>query len=275
MKPELDELCEWCFEKGRERAATSVLAGVPLCESCSTDTRQDRFTEKKPELFEPDSALAPVKKLSVAPQQLKQMVADAGDGFGDLVNQVHAEIDAAKKPQVKTPVHEPREPEDKMSLPSAPPELCRCGKPYKHRGRCPSEGTKDVTPIRKKITPLMRTKALSQDDVEQQFPNADAFIADSALRVPLGNGELMLMYRGDLFELLQSKDDLHFLLALIHTIQCRGKMMYPFSETIKDPTRMGKFLNVQLEEGFIEDMLRCMEPEDKAKVLSVFWSKGL
>jgi hypothetical protein len=159
-------------------------------------------------------------------------------------------------------------------------EICGCGRPLPHKGRCSVRREAQEKPQapprpKKKTVPLTRSTTIKEEDITTKFPQADAFIGDSALRIPLESGELMLMFRGDTFELLQNKTDLHFLMSLVHTIQCRGKMMYPFSEKIKDPIVKGKLLNVQLEEGFVDDMISMMEPEDKARVLSIAWSKGL
>lgn len=153
------------------------------------------------------------------------------------------------------------------------PRSVKCTKPSGHRGMC-NNGTTIQRSHKKKVIPLKRETTLDAAEVEQSFPNADAFVGDSGIRVSLGCGELMLMYKGDLFALLQSKDDLHFVQSLVRVIQCRGKMMHPFSSQVKDKM-MGKMLTVQMDEGFVDDMLDCMDSDEKARVLSIAWSKGI
>lgn len=68
----IDELCEWCFEAGRERKADSILAGVPLCSACSSNTSQSRFTEKKTDLYATEeSATGPGRSIHVPKKEAR------------------------------------------------------------------------------------------------------------------------------------------------------------------------------------------------------------
>ena len=108
MSVELDELCEWCFEKGRERPANTMLAGVPLCSTCSTDTSPRRFQAKAQEDFVPESsASGPVRNIPVE-----------------------------REVEIK-----PLKPAEPQKVSQVEQSKCECGKESGHIGRCKKVGT--------------------------------------------------------------------------------------------------------------------------------------
>lgn len=153
-------------------------------------------------------------------------------------------------------------------------EFCACGREKGHRGRHKGM-TPDVRDIAREDESLAEIyKSPKKHRVElSAAPGEVPVLPTSVLRVPVGQGEIVLTVKGDLLTILQNKDDQHFLNALLNVIRCRGQMMHPFSDSIKSKAT-GNMVPVQMDEGFIDDMLSMADPEEKARMLAVAWEKG-
>ena len=147
-----------------------------------------------------------------------------------------------------------------------------CTKPAGHRGRCNKarrgEQEAEIKPAPVSAAPKVYkpkpTKPKSQAQIAAEPVNV--------MTIPLTGGHLTLAYGGDMLKLFQSREDVAFLQALMRTIECRGKMMHPFANREKD-TKTGKMVSVQVDEGFLDDMLSMSEPDEKATMLEMLWNK--
>ena len=157
------------------------------------------------------------------------------------------------------------------------PEKCFCGRDKGHRGRhigSPAKKPAAAPPMPKRMEPVVRKTPITDEQVREVFPDAEPFVGDSMWRIPLeSGGELMLMYRGDVFNLLRHRADMEFMRGMIATIECKGKLMYPFAEPHKNSK--GEMVMVQFEKGFLSDMLDMLEEDEKIRALTLAWSKRL
>lgn len=98
-------------------------------------------------------------------------------------------------------------------------------------------------------------------------------MADSITVIDLeSGGKLAVMWQGDMFKMMDNPNDAHLMTVLLKVLRCRGRMMYPFDNK---HTVNGETLTVQMDSGFIDDMLSMFDsPEDRGRMLAYMWERG-
>lgn len=158
-------------------------------------------------------------------------------------------------------------------------EMCACGRERGHKGRhrgsefqprqqlpeLPEQTEAKQIAVRRHRKPLVLDTTPAEKVIVR--------LPESVMRVALAHGEMVITVSGDLLTIMQNKEDHHFITALLNTIRCRGKMMHPFTDKTKDKIT-GKMIPIQMDEGFVDDMLSMAEPDEKARMLAVAWEKG-
>lgn len=165
---------------------------------------------------------------------------------------------------------------------------CYCGRPLGHRGRhigsknqlnkassgesqAVNGGRPEAALLRVEPKAKLKPRSpITQAAVEEAFPTAEGIVGDSIIRVQLRGGEVALIYQGDTLSLLADAEDLKFVQGLVRLMQNRGNG-HPFINP--KAQRTGKFFDIKMDEGFVDDMISMLQPEEKARLLNYLYTK--